>query len=191
MLAPAVQLQSAEQLEQAYADARGRGNEGVMLKALHSIYQPGRRGLAWLKLKRELATLDVVVTAAEYGHGRRAGVLSDYTFAVRDGSGLKNVGKAYSGLTDAEIDQLTHFFMEHTLEDFGGIRTVEPVLVLEVAFNNVMRSERHASGFALRFPRILRIRTDKPVEEIDTLARVEEIYASQPDKPMEAEARAD
>ncbi len=188
VLAPAVQLQSAEQLEQAYADARGRGNEGVMLKALHSIYQPGRRGLAWLKLKRELATLDVVVTAAEYGHGRRAAVLSDYTFAVRDGSELKNVGKAYSGLTDAEIDQLTQFFLDHTLEDFGGIRTVEPVLVLEVAFNNVMRSERHASGFALRFPRILRIRTDKPVEEIDTLARVEEIYASQPDKPKEASA---
>ena len=182
VLAPAVQLESVAQLEQAYVDARARGNEGVMLKARHSVYQPGRRGLAWLKLKRELATLDVVVTAAEYGHGRRAGWLSDYTFAVRDGDVLRNVGKAYSGVTDAEIARLTQFFLEHTLEDYGGIRAVEPLVVFEVAFNNVMRSDRHDSGFALRFPRILRIRNDKPVSEIDTLERVAEIYQSQPDK---------
>lgn len=186
ILAPAVRLCSAEQLDRAYTEARERGNEGVMLKALHSIYQPGRRGLAWLKLKRELATLDVVVTGAEYGHGRRAGVLSDYTFAVKDGDELKNIGKAYSGLTDAEIDELTAFFKEHTLEDLGGFRTVEPLVVLEVAFNNIMRSDRHNSGFALRFPRILRIRTDKPVSEIDTLERAEEIYNVQPDKPTDS-----
>jgi DNA ligase-1 len=185
VLAPAVQLESVAQLEQAYVDARARGNEGVMLKARHSVYQPGRRGLAWLKLKRELATLDVVVTAAEYGHGRRAGWLSDYTFAVRDGDVLRNVGKAYSGVTDAEIARLTQFFLEHTLEDYGGIRAVEPLVVFEVAFNNVMRSDRHDSGFALRFPRILRVRNDKPVSEIDTLERVAEIYQSQPDKPVE------
>jgi DNA ligase-1 len=185
VLAPAVQLQSVAQLEQAYVDARARGNEGVMLKARHSIYQPGRRGLAWLKLKRELATLDVVVTAAEYGHGRRAGWLSDYTFAVSDGGVLRNVGTAYSGVTDAEIARLTQFFLEHTVEDYGSVRAVEPLVVLEVAFNNVMRSERHDSGFALRFPRILRIRDDKPVSEIDTLERVAEIYQSQPDKPVE------
>lgn len=185
-LSPAVALESVEQLESAYVEARVRGNEGVMLKALHSTYQPGRRGLAWLKLKRELATLDVVVTAAEYGHGKRAGVLSDYTFAVRDRDELKNIGKAYSGLTDAEIRELSNWFLEHTLEDYGYVRQVEPKIILEVAFNNVMRSTRHASGFALRFPRILRIRKDKPVEEIDTLERVEEIYASQPDKPVEA-----
>lgn len=184
-LAPAVQLESVEQLEQAYVDARARGNEGVMLKATQSLYQPGKRGLAWLKLKRELATLDVVVTAAEYGHGKRAGWLSDYTFAVRDGEVLRNVGKAYSGVTDEEIARLTRFFLEHTLEDFGGIRTVEPLMVLEVAFNNVMRSDRHDSGFALRFPRILRIREDKPVSEIDTLERVAQIYESQPDKAAE------
>ena len=183
ILAPATHLHSAEQLDRAYTEARERGNEGVMLKALHSIYQPGRRGLAWLKLKRELATLDVVVTGAEYGHGRRVGVLSDYTFAVKDGDELKNIGKAYSGLTDAEIDELTTFFKQHTLEDHGGFRTVEPLIVLEVAFNNIMRSDRHNSGFALRFPRILRIRTDKPVSEIDTLERAEEIYNGQPDKP--------
>jgi DNA ligase-1 len=185
VLAPAIQLESVAQLEQAYVAARARGNEGVMLKARHSTYQPGRRGLAWLKLKRELATLDVVVTAAEYGHGRRAGWLSDYTFAVRDGDVLRNVGKAYSGVTDAEIGRLTQFFLEHTLEDFGSIRAVEPLIVFEVAFNNVMRSDRHDSGFALRFPRILRIRDDKPASEIDTLERVSEIYQSQPDKPVE------
>ena len=154
-IAPAVQLESVEQLEQAYVEARARGNEGVMLKARQSLYQPGRRGLAWLKLKRELATLDVVVTAAEYGHGKRAGWLSDYTFAVRDGDTLLNVGKAYSGVTDAEIARLTHFFLEHTVEDYGYVRAVEPLLVLEVAFNNVMRSDRHNSGFALRFPAYL------------------------------------
>ena len=182
VLAPAVALESAEQLDAAYAEARARGNEGVMLKSLNSKYQPGRRGLAWLKLKRELATLDVVVTGAEFGNGRRAAVLSDYTFAVRDGDRLLNVGKAYSGLTDVEIEELTAYFKEHTVEDYGHFRTVEPLKVLEVAFNNVMRSERHDSGFALRFPRIVRIRDDKPVEEIDTLARVEEVYQSQPDK---------
>jgi DNA ligase-1 len=185
VLAPAVQLRSAEQLDLAYTEARERGNEGVMIKALKGPYQPGRRGLAWLKLKRELATLDVVVTGAEYGHGKRVGVLSDYSFAVRDGDELKNIGKAYSGLTDAEIDELTRFFKEHTIEDYGHFRTVEPLIVLEVAFNNIMRSDRHNSGFALRFPRILRIRSDKPVSEIDTLQRAEEIYNAQPDKAVE------
>jgi DNA ligase-1 len=183
MLSPARLVESAEEIDQAYADARARANEGVMLKAAGSAYQPGRRGLAWVKLKRELATLDVVITGAEFGHGRRAGLLSDYTFAVRGADGeLLNVGKAYSGVTDVEILELTEWMKAHTLEDQGHFRTVEPLRVLEVAFNNVMRSERHASGFALRFPRILRIRDDKPVEEIDTLERVEEIYGSQPDK---------
>jgi DNA ligase-1 len=186
ILASAGRLTTADDLDQAYTDARARGNEGVMIKSLSSAYQPGRRGLAWLKLKRELATLEVVVTGVEYGNGRRAQVLSDYTFAIRDADDeLKNVGKAYSGLTDQEIADMTAWFKAHTLEDNGHFRTVEPTIVLEVAFNNVMRSTRHASGFALRFPRILRIRTDKPIAEIDTLQRVEEIYNSQPDKPIE------
>jgi ATP-dependent DNA ligase I len=189
MISPARLVQSADDIERAYADARARANEGVMLKAAASEYQPGRRGLAWVKLKRELATLDVVVTGAELGHGKRAGILSDYTFAVRGTEGeLRNVGKAYSGLTDAEIAEMSTWMMEHTLEDQGYFRTVEPLMVLEVAFNNIMRSGRHASGFALRFPRILRIRTDKPVSEIDTVERVEEIYQSQVDKPEEKEA---
>jgi DNA ligase-1 len=186
MISPSRLVESAEDIDRAYADARARANEGVMLKAAGSVYQPGRRGLAWVKLKRELATLDVVVTGAEFGHGKRAGILSDYTFAVRDGDGkLLNVGKAYSGLTDAEIAEMSAWMMEHTLEDEGFFRTVEPLMVLEVAFNNIMRSGRHASGFAMRFPRILRIRTDKPVNEIDTVERVEEIYQSQVDKPTE------
>jgi DNA ligase-1 len=191
LLSPSRLVESSDDIDRAYAAARARSNEGVMIKSAGSAYQPGRRGLAWLKLKRELATLDVVVTGAEYGHGKRAGLLSDYTFAVR-GPGyattgeLLNVGKAYSGVTDAEIAQLTAFFREHTLEDHGHFRTVEPLIVLEVAFNNIMRSDRHASGFALRFPRILRLRPDKPVDEIDTVERVEEIYQSQMDKPVEA-----
>jgi DNA ligase-1 len=192
ILARAGRLASAARLDQAYADARARGNEGVMIKSLASAYQPGRRGLAWLKLKRELATLDVLVTGVEYGNGRRAAVLSDYTFAVRDADDtsapLKNVGKAYTGLTDQEIAEMTAWFKAHTLEDHGHFRTVEPTIVLEVAFNNVMRSSRHASGFALRFPRIVRIRADKPPAEIDTLRRVEEIYNAQPDKPVESAA---
>jgi len=188
MIAPSRLVESAEDIDRAYGEARARANEGVMLKAADSVYQPGRRGLAWVKLKRELATLDVVITGTEYGHGKRAGLLSDYTFAVRNAAGeLENVGKAYSGVTDAEIAELTEFMKAHTLEDFGHFRTVAPLVVLEVAFNNIMRSGRHASGFALRFPRILRIRTDKPVAEIDTVERVEEIYRSQVDRPVERE----
>lgn len=179
MLAPALTANSAEHLDEVFAEARARGNEGLMVKDLASLYTPGRRGKSWLKLKRELATLDVVVTAVEQGHGKRIGVLSDYTFAVRDGEQLLNVGKAYSGLTDAEIAEMTQWFLSHTIEDQGFRRVVEPKVVLEVAFNNVMRSNRHASGFALRFPRILRIRTDKPVEEIDTVGTVQEIYERQ------------
>ncbi len=187
LLAPARRLTGAAQLESAYDEARARGNEGVMLKAGGSLYQPGRRGLAWLKLKRELATLDVVVTGAEYGTGRRARYLSDYTFAVRGPQGdLLNVGKAYSGVTDVEMHALSEHFHSTTEIDFGQHRTVRPDTIFEVAFNNITRSGRHASGFALRFPRIQRIRTDKPVEEIDTLARVEQLYLEQPDKPVEA-----
>lgn len=190
MLSPSRLVESAEEIDLAYAAARARANEGVMLKAAASIYQPGRRGLAWVKLKRQLATLDVVITGAEFGQGRRAGTLSDYTFAVRGPAfhqtgELLNVGKAYSGLTDVEIASLSEWAMQHTLEDHGHFRTVEPIRILEIAFNNIMRSDRHASGFAMRFPRILRIRDDKPLEEIDSLDRVEEVYQSQVDKPAE------
>jgi len=174
--APILTASSAGHLDEIFEEARNRGNEGLMVKDIISPYTPGRRGKSWLKLKRELATLDVVVTAVEWGHGKRANVLSDYTFAIRDGDQLLNVGKAYSGLTDVEIAGMTQWFLQNTVEDQGFRRVVEPRIVLEVAFNNMMRSDRHASGFALRFPRILRIRTDKTVNEIDTLDTVKAIY---------------
>jgi DNA ligase-1 len=177
--APVLRADSAQHLDKLFEAAQARGNEGLMIKDLESPYTPGRRGQSWLKLKRELATLDVVVTAVEYGHGKRAGVLSDYTFAVRSGERLVNIGKAYSGLTDKEIAEMTQWFLAHTLVDSGFVREVEPKIVLEVAFNAIMRSDRHESGFALRFPRIFRIRDDKTPEEIDTLETVEEIYQRQ------------
>src|SRR5579872_4345729 len=177
--APVLRASSAQELDQLFDAAQARGNEGLMIKDPKSAYSPGRRGKSWLKLKRELATLDVVVTAVEYGHGKRAGVLSDYTFAVRDGERLVNIGKAYSGLTDIEIAEMTQWFLKHTVEDQGFRLVVEPKIVLEVAFNNMMRSDRHNSGYALRFPRIVRIRTDKPPEEADTIERARKIYDSQ------------
>ena len=183
ILASAATADSPEKLEEIFSAARERGNEGLMIKDVRSPYTPGRRGKSWLKLKKELATLDVVVTAVEWGHGKRNKVLSDYTFAVRDGNNLLNVGKAYSGLTDVEIAEMTEWFKAHTLDDQDFRRTVEPKIVLEVAFNNMMRSSRHESGYALRFPRILRLRTDKSVDQIDTLETVKEIFARQAKTP--------
>jgi len=167
-----------DHLDRIFAETRERGNEGLMVKDPLSPYTPGRRGLAWLKLKRPLATLDVVVTAVEWGHGKRKGVLSDYTFAVKDTSTgrLVNVGKAYTGLTDAEIAEMTRRFLDITIEDHGHVRLVKPEVVLEVAFDSIQHSSRHKSGYALRFPRIVRIRDDKPVDEIDTVDRVTELY---------------
>ncbi|PYX40202.1 MAG: ATP-dependent DNA ligase, partial [Acidobacteria bacterium] len=179
MRAPFATATNPEEVEALFTAAQARGNEGLMIKDLESAYTPGRRGKAWLKMKRELATLDVVVTAVEYGHGKRIGVLSDYTFAVRDGERLVNIGKAYSGLTDVEIAEMTKWFLEHTLDDQGYRREVEPKIVLEVAFNNVMKSDRHESGFALRFPRIVRLRPDKSPQEADTIERAAEIYQRQ------------
>jgi DNA ligase-1 len=172
-----------EELDVLFEAAQARGNEGLMIKDPESAYTPGRRGKSWLKLKRELATLDVVVTAVEYGHGKRIGVLSDYTFAVRDGEKLVNIGKAYSGLTDIEIAEMTKWFLDNTLEDQGLRLVVEPKIVVEVAFNNMMKSERHNSGYALRFPRIVRLRHDKLPEEADTIDRVKEIYERQAGRP--------
>ncbi|HET7184363.1 MAG TPA: ATP-dependent DNA ligase [Terriglobales bacterium] len=177
--APVLHADSPDHLDQLFDAAQGRGNEGLMIKDFNSVYAPGRRGKSWLKLKRELATLDVVVTSVEWGHGKRAGVLSDYTFAVRDGERLVNVGKAYSGLTDKEIAEMTQWFLEHTIVDHGFWREVDPAIVLEVAFNAVMQSGRHDSGFALRFPRILRLRPDKSPADIDTIERVREIFERQ------------
>jgi DNA ligase 1 len=179
MRAPVFRASAADDLEQLFTASQARGNEGLMIKDLASTYSPGKRGKSWLKMKRELATLDVVVTAVEYGHGKRIGVLSDYTFAVWDGDKLVNIGKAYSGLTDVEIAEMTKWFVEHTLEDHGLRLVVEPKVVLEVAFNNMMESERHESGYALRFPRIVRLRPDKSPEEADTIETVRKIYTGQ------------
>lgn len=170
---------SPPDIEALFSAARARGNEGLMIKDLDSPYTPGRRGKSWLKMKRELATLDVVVTAVEYGHGKRIGVLSDYTFAVWDGDRLVNIGKAYSGLTDAEISEMTKWFLAHVTRDEGMRLQVEPKIVLEVAFNNMMRSDRHESGYALRFPRIVRIRTDKLPEDADTIEWAKAIFQKQ------------
>ena len=182
---PALQLsvsspaKTTDDFERAFRAALNRGNEGIMTKSPESPYVPGRRGRYWLKLKRPMATLDVVVTAVEYGHGKRHHVLSDYTFSVRDGDRLLPVGKAYTGLTDTEIARLTEYFRQHTVQDEGYRRSVEPTVVIEVAFNNIQRSTRHASGFALRFPRIVRVRPDKLVAEIDTLDRVRQLFEMQ------------
>jgi DNA ligase-1 len=175
-------------LDDAFAAARARGNEGLLVKDPRSPYKPGRRGRDWLKIKRALATLDVVVTAAQVGEGRRSRFLSDYTFAVRAGESdptLLNVGKAYSGLTDAEVDELSEWFKAHTLQEFahGKVRLVEPRIVLEVTFDRVQPSSRHKSGYALRFPRILRVRRDKPPGEIDTLDTVRRLGAMQDAPP--------
>jgi DNA ligase-1 len=172
---------SADEVEARFDDARARRNEGLMVKDPGSVYQPGRRGLGWLKLKKALATLDCVVVGVEWGHGKRRGVLSDYTFAVRgqDGEALLTIGKAYTGLTDAEIATMTAHFQEITLRDFGRYRTVVPEVVVEIAFDRIMRSARHKSGFAMRFPRIARIRDDKTPADIDDLATVEKLFAAQ------------
>ncbi|MGH7775911.1 MAG: ATP-dependent DNA ligase [Candidatus Dormibacterales bacterium] len=170
--------QGPAELDRIFEETRGRGNEGLMIKDPASAYSPGRRGLAWLKLKRPLASLDVVVTAVEWGHGKRRGVLSDYTFAVRDEESgrLADVGKAYTGLTDEEIAAMTRHFLDRALVDQGRRLAVQPDTVIEVAFDSIQRSARHESGFALRFPRILRLRPDKPAREIDTLAGVRSLY---------------
>jgi DNA ligase-1 len=177
---PSLQLlvKHIDRVDKLFEQARTRGNEGLMIKDPDSHYKPGRRGREWLKLKKALATLDVVVTAAEVGNGNRRRFLSDYTFAVRrsaEDPTLLNVGKAYSGLTDAEIQELTDWFKQHTLQDFGRVRLVEPQIVLEVTFDSVQPSARHKSGYALRFPRIVSWRRDKPPEEIDTLETVRQL----------------
>ena len=173
-----VTVDSVEALDRVFTEARARRNEGLMVKDPESGYSPGRRGLGWLKMKRALATLDCVVVGVEVGHGKRHGVLSDYTFAVRDEAADRfvTIGKAYTGLTDAEIAEMTRWFEAHTVRHFGRFREVEPLVVIEVAFDVIQRSNRHQSGFALRFPRIVHLRTDKQPAEIDTLATVERLH---------------
>ena len=170
--AEVLQASSAEEIDAHFRDIRSAGHEGLLIKDPASHYQPGRRGLAWIKLKKRLATLDVVVTAVEYGHGKRRGVLSDYTFAVRDEKtgAFATIGKAYTGLTDLEIAALTNEFLSTALSQTGNRIEVTPLIVLEIAFDSIRESPRHNSGLALRFPRITRIRRDKSPADIDTLS---------------------
>lgn len=175
---------TTDEIAAAFNSARARRNEGIVLKDPDSAYSPGRRGQWWLKLKTHLPTIDCVVTAAEYGHGKRRNVLSDYTFAVWDrdpslpDAALVNVGKAYSGLTDLEIAELTQLFLSIAVSQYGRVFAVKPQVVLEIACDQIQKSARHASGYALRFPRIKRIRPDKRPEDADVLSRIAEIYES-------------
>jgi len=193
---------SIEQVIELFNESKDIGHEGLVIKDPLSQYHPGKRGRYWMKLKKELDTIDAVIVIAEYGHGKRAGVLSDYTFAVIDekddddddnhylnlndndnnyleNSRLKTIGKAYSGLTDKEIDEMTEILREIIVEDNGNRILVKPEIVLEVAFDTIQKSDRHNSGFALRFPRIKNIRTDKSLKDIDTLEKVKQIYKNQ------------
>jgi DNA ligase-1 len=176
LLSPLHDAASITDIDRYFLDARGRWNEGLVLKRRGSIYEPGRRSGTWTKVKRPYATLDVTITAAEQGHGRRATMLSDYTFGVRQGDRFLNVGKAYSGLTDDEIRELTRLLRAASAERFGRVFLVRPEVVLEVAFDGIQKSPRHKSGYALRFPRIVRWRKDKKPEDSDTLERVQELY---------------
>jgi DNA ligase 1 len=174
-------VREAGEIGAFFRESRSLGYEGLVLKDPDSPYTPGRRGRYWAKLKEELDTLDVVMVAAEFGHGKRAGKISDYTFAVRDGDdgGLKVIGKAYSGLTDKEIEEMMVRIKKITVGEVGFRMAVKPEIVLEVAFDSIQKSERHDSGYALRFPRIKRVRDDRRASDIDTLDRVKEIYEGQ------------
>ena len=180
-------VNSEQDIIATFEKSKDTGHEGLVLKDPDSNYHPGKRGRYWVKLKKELDTIDAVIVVAEYGHGKRAGRLSDYTFAVRDDgnnnnnsiNNLRTIGKAYSGLTDDEIHQMTKRLKSIMRKDEGIRIIVKPEIVLEVAFDSIQKSNRHDSGFALRFPRIKNIREDKSVSNIDSLQKVKQIYEKQ------------
>lgn len=178
-LGDATAVRDAAHVDELFDAARARANEGLVVKDPESVYTPGRRGKSWLKYKKALATLDCVVTYAQYGNGKRRAVLSDLTFAVRRDGELVNIGKAYSGLTDVEIAAMTEHFKATTIERHGPVHRVEPTVVLEIAFDRIQESSRHKSGYAMRFPRIARIRDDKTVDQISTIDEVRRIYEGQ------------
>lgn len=169
-------VKNKKEVENLFELSKRLGYEGLVIKDPDSTYVLGKRGADWLKLKKELEAIDAVIVAAEYGHGKRAGLLSDYTFAVRGDGKYLTIGKAYSGLTDEEIREMTDRLLNITVEDLGFIKRVRPEIVVEVAFDSIQKSDRYDSGFALRFPRIKRIRLDKKAEEADTIEKVKEIY---------------
>ncbi|MEO7101670.1 MAG: ATP-dependent DNA ligase [Luteolibacter sp.] len=174
--------ENPQEIETAFKQALQDGHEGLIAKEPASLYTPGKRGKSWVKLKGVMPTLDCIVVIAEQGHGRRSDVLSDYTFAVRDESNgeLRVLGKAYSGLTDDEIEDLTEHFKRHTLRKEQRQHYVEPNVVLEIAFDAIKPSPRHSSGLALRFPRIKSIRRDKTIDDIDTLQTARALHHQGP-----------
>ncbi len=169
MASPVVAATDWEARRHLHGESRRRGVEGFMLKRCDSVYGVGRRRGDWWKWKIDPLTVDAVLIYAQRGHGRRAGLYTDYTFAVRHGDNLVPFAKAYSGLSDAEIREVDRFIQRNTLERFGPVRSVRPALVFEIAFEGIRASNRHKSGVAVRFPRIQRWRRDKPIEEADTL----------------------
>jgi DNA ligase 1 len=175
-------VNSEQRIIAMFKESRDMGHEGLVLKDPDSLYYPGRRGRYWIKLKEELDSIDAIIVSAEFGHGKRAGTLSDYTFAVKDDKSnnqLKIIGKAYSGLTDGEINNITEKLRTSMIKDEGYRVIVRPEIVLEIAFDSIQKSDRHNSGFALRFPRIKNIRKDKTVWDIDSLSKIKQIYNRQ------------
>jgi DNA ligase-1 len=179
-ISPIVECQSGAELTQTRERSRSLNVEGLMLKRGSSPYKVGRQRGDWWKWKINPFTVDAVLIYAQRGSGKRASLYTDYTFGVWDGDRLVPVAKAYSGLTDAEIRQVDSFVRQNTLEKFGPVRTVRPQLVFELAFEAIQASTRHKSGIAVRFPRMLRWRQDKPAAEADTLANLRELLKNNP-----------
>lgn len=177
-ISPLLTLSTWEQARLLRETSRSEGAEGLMLKAKTSEYVTGRKRGVWFKWKIDPLAIDAVLTAAQPGTGRRASLYTDYTFSLWQGESLISVAKAYSGLTDEEIRELDGWIRKHTRERFGPVRTVEAQRVFEIGFEGISRSDRHKSGFALRFPRILRERTDKRVEDADQVATLETLLRS-------------
>ena len=169
IISPVVKAESWSDIREAKNRARELGSEGLMLKRLDSTYGVGRRKGGWWKWKLDPYSIDAVMVYAQPGHGRRALLHTDYTFAVRDGDALVPFAKAYSGLTDVEIREMDAWIRRNTVEKFGPVRSVKPEQVFELGFEGIQASSRHKSGIAVRFPRILRWRKDKPASEADTL----------------------
>ncbi len=174
-----VNCASWEDARQSLGQSRERGVEGLMIKRRSSVYQAGRPTGLWWKLKVQPYTVDCVLIAAQSGHGRRAGLLTDYTFGVWDEGGkeLVPVAKAYSGLTDEEIAEVDRWVRRHTIERYGPVHVVQPLRVFELGFEAIQASGRHKSGIAVRFPRMLRERTDKKVADADTLQSLRQLLA--------------
>ena len=201
VLAKSSMIETAKDIDTNFKKSRNEGHEGLVIKDPSSHYHPGKRGRYWIKLKEELDTIDAVVVIAEYGHGKRAGTLSDYTLAIKDGvntsaesvsneitnnefhsqmpGNLKIIGKAYSGLSDEEIAYMTNRLHGLIVRDEGSRLIVKPEIVLEVTFDTIQKSNRHSGGYALRFPRIKNIRFDKGISDIDDMEKIQNIFDNQ------------